>query len=124
MKTDDNKKVVHLSNERSITKESYEKLAKRFKEILKYSDAMVWEIRRSFDEAFTKHENSNPHLGRKLKDFEVHEKRAEANKETSKLKKELQLEIEALENGALKYGIDIRDIEEDYDVLPREETDE
>ena len=81
---------------------------------------MVWEIRHSFDEAFTKQENSNSH-SRKLKDFEVHERRATALNETSKLKAELHKELEALENGVLQYGIDIRDVEEDYDVLPRDE---
>tara|TARA_R110000824_G_scaffold72716_1_gene185439 strand:+ start:110 stop:490 length:381 start_codon:yes stop_codon:yes gene_type:complete len=125
MKQDENKKVVQLNNNRSITLESYETLAKRFKEIIRYADGMVWEIRHSFDEAFTKQEHSNSH-SRKLKDFEVHERRATALNETSKLKAELHKELEALENGVLQYGIDIRDVEEDYDVLPRdeEETDE
>jgi hypothetical protein len=112
MKPDNKNNVVTLSNDEPITKEAYEKLAKHFKEILKHVDHTLWDIRWSFDEAFTKHEHANPR-NRKLKDFEVHEKRADANKETSKLKKELKQEIDQLEQGVLKYGVDIRDQEDE-----------
>jgi len=111
MKQDDNKKVVQLSNNRSITQESYENLAKRFKEILNHANGMIYEVRHSFDEAFTKHEHSNPR-SRKLKDFEVHEKRTAANRDAYRIRKEITQEIKALEEGVLKYGIDIRDEEE------------
>ena len=74
----------------------------------------MWKVSRLFDEAFTKYEHSNPNA-RKLKDFEVHEKRQEAQKIDFKFRKELKSEIEALENGVLQYGIDIRDPEEEID---------
>ncbi len=107
-----NNTVVKLSNDQSVTKDSYEKLASRFKETLSYAKGMMHEIRHRFDEAFTKHENSNPHIGRKLKDFEVHEKRAKANSDYYKISRELEKEIKALEEGVQKYGIDIRDQED------------
>ena len=45
----------------------------------------------------------------------MHEKRQEAQKIDFKFRKELRSEIEALENGVLQYGIDIRDPEEEND---------
>jgi ribosome recycling factor len=112
MKPDNKNNVVTLSNDEPITKEAYEKLAKRFKAFLKHADHTLYDIRWSFDEAFTKHENSNPN-SRKLKDFEVHEKRADANKETSKIKKQIKEELDQVEQGVLKYGVDIRDQEDE-----------
>jgi len=113
MKQED-KKVINLSNNRSITQENYEKLAKNFKEQIERADHFMWKVSRLFDEAFTKYEHSNPNA-RKLKDFEVHEKRQEAQKIDFKFRKELRSEIESLENGVLQYGIDIRDPEEEND---------
>ena len=113
MKQED-KKVINLSNNRSITQENYEILAKKFKEQIERADHFMWKVSRLFDEAFTKYEHSNPNA-RKLKDFEVHEKRQEAQKIDFKFRKELESEIEALENGVLQYGIDIRDPEEEND---------
>ena len=113
MKQED-KKVINLSNNRSITQENYEKLAKNFKEQIERADHFMWKVSRLFDEAFTKYEHSNPNA-RKLKDFEVHEKRQEAQKIDFKFRKELRSEIESLENGVLQYGIDIRDPEEEID---------
>jgi aspartyl/asparaginyl beta-hydroxylase (cupin superfamily) len=107
-------KIVNLSNNRSITQENYEILAKKLKEQMQRADHFMWKVSRLFDEAFTKYEHSNPNA-RKLKDFEVHEKRQEAQKLDFKFRKELESEIEALENGVLKYGIDIRDTEELHD---------
>ena len=112
MSKNNNSNIGHNGNE--VSKESYENLAKNFKEILKYADDVLWDIRHRFDEAFTKQEHSNPR-SRKLKDFEVHERRADANNKTSKLKKELKQEIDRLEQGVLKYGIDIRDKDDEAD---------
>ena len=112
MQPEENNNVVTLSNDEPITKEVIKKIAKRFKEILKHADYTLWDIQHNFDEAFTKHEHSNPN-SRKLKDFEVHERRADANNDTSKLKKELKKEIDQLEQGVLKYGVDIRDQEDE-----------
>ena len=114
MKPDNKDKIINLSNNRSITQENYEILAKKFKEQIERADHFMWKVSRLFDEAFTKYEHSNPNA-RKLKDFEVHEKRQEAQKLDFKFRKELKSEIEALENGVLQYGIDIRDPEEETD---------
>ena len=114
MSKNDNKNVTNLSNNRSITAESYQKLAENFKQEIERANHFMWKVSRLFDEAFTKYEHSNPNA-RKLKDFEVHEKRQEAQKIDFKFRKELKSEIEALENGVLQYGIDIRDPEEDND---------
>jgi aspartyl/asparaginyl beta-hydroxylase (cupin superfamily) len=111
MNKNDNKKVVNLNNNRSITAESYEKLAKNFKEEIERANHFMWKVSRLFDEAFTKYEHSNPN-SRKLKDFEVHEKRQEAQSIDSKFRKELEKSKEQLELGVLQYGIDIRDEEE------------
>ena len=111
MNKNDNKKVVNLNNNRSITAESYEKLAKNFKEEIERANHFMWKVSRLFDEAFTKYEHSNPNA-RKLKDFEVHEKRQEAQKIDFKFRKELEKSKEQLELGVLQYGIDIRDEEE------------
>ena len=110
MKQED-KKVINLSNNRSITQENYEILAKKFKEQIERADHFMWKVSRLFDEAFTKYEHSNPNA-RKLKDFEVHEKRQEAQSIDSKFRKELEKSKEQLELGVLQYGIDIRDEEE------------
>ena len=112
MKQDD-KKIINLNNNRSITQENYEVLAKKFKNNMQRADHFLYKVGRLFDEAFTKYRHSNPNND-KLKDFEIHEKRAEALNMDYKFRKELKSEIEALENGVLKYGIDIRD-EEDSD---------
>ena len=110
MKQED-KKVINLSNNRSITQENYEILAKKFKEQIERADHFMWKVSRLFDEAFTKYEHSNPNA-RKLKDFEVHEKRQEAQSIDFKFRKELEKSKEQLELGVLQYGIDIRDEEE------------
>jgi hypothetical protein len=101
--------INHNANE--ISKESYEKLAIRFKQIVRHADSIIYSIRKNFDEAFTGHENSNPHA-RKLKNFEVNEKRQEANSYYYEISKDLENEIKALEEGVQKYGIDIRDQED------------
>ena len=110
MKQED-KKVINLSNNRSITQENYEILAKKFKEQIERADHFMWKVSRLFDEAFTKYEHSNPNA-RKLKDFEVQEKRQEAQSIDFKFRKELEKSKEQLELGVLQYGIDIRDEEE------------
>ena len=110
MKTEANNNVVILNNDEPITKEAYEKLAKNFKERIERTEHFMWKVRRAFDEAFTKYENSNPN-GRKLKDFELHEKRLAAQKAYKKCREELENEKHALEEGVLKYGIDIREEE-------------
>ena len=79
MKPDNKDKIINLSNNRSITQENYEILAKKFKENMQRADHFLYKVGRLFDEAFTKYEHSNPNA-RKLKDFEVHEKRQEAQK--------------------------------------------
>ncbi len=111
MNKNDNKKVVNLNNNRSITQESYEKIARNFKEEIERANHFMWKVSRLFDEAFTKYEHSNPNA-RKLKDFEVHEKRQEAQEIDFKFRKELEKSKEQLELGVLQYGIDIRDEEE------------
>jgi len=111
MNKNDNKKVVNLNNNRSITQESYEKIARNFKEEIERANHFMWKVSRLFDEAFTKYEHSNPNA-RKLKDFEVHEKRQEAQSIDFKFRKELEKSQEQLELGVLQYGIDIRDDEE------------
>ena len=111
MKPDNKDKIINLSNNRSITQENYEILAKKFKENMQRADHFLYKVGRLFDEAFTKYEHSNPNA-RKLKDFEVHEKRQEAQEIDFKFRKELEKSKEQLELGVLQYGIDIRDEEE------------
>ena len=101
--------INHNANE--ISKDSYEKLAKKSKEVMRHAAGMNYIIRKCFDEAFTKYKHSNPH-NRRLKDFEIHEKRDEAKEYCNSLRKELRDEIKNLEEGILKYGIDIRDQED------------
>ena len=102
--------IGHNANE--ISKDSYEKLAKKSKDIMRHAEGMIYWIRTRFDEAFTKYEHSNPH-NRKLKDFEIHEKRDQAKEYCYSLSSELRDEIKSLENGVLKYGIDIKDPKDD-----------
>ena len=101
--------INHNANE--ISKDSYEKLAKKSKEVMRHAAGMIYIIRKCFDEAFTKYENSNPHQ-RKLKDFEIHEKRDQAINHCYSLSNELENEIGDLEEGIKKYGIDITDQED------------
>ena len=87
-------------------------LIEKSKEIMRHAEDIIWHIRTRFDEAFTKYEHSNPH-NRKLKDFEIHEKRDQAKEYCYSLSSELRDEIKSLENGVLKYGIDIKDPKDD-----------
>ena len=93
---------------RSVSFEQYEKILKSYKHLLLYSSQQMRRCKKWYDEAFTKYPNSNPNE-RKLKDFEIHEKRDEANQHAYQTRKEIRDEIKALEEGILKYGIDIRE---------------
>jgi len=95
-------------NQNDYSKEQYAKLMNATHTILCYAKSMVSEIEHRFDEAFTKHINGNS-WDRKLKDFEIHEKRISAKNLSNKCYKELREHVEALEERAKAKGIEIEE---------------
>ena len=104
--------IVKLDNHQSITKEAYEKLAIRFEGTLMRTNQFIHQIRRCYEEAFTKHSNANPH-GEKLKEFQVHERRLKAKQDADYICDELFDELDTLREGVKKYGVNLEEDDND-----------
>ena len=105
----DNKKnnvvgIGHNSNQYS--KEQYAKLLNGLHRMLNYSQQEINRVERFLDEAFTKYPHSNPN-NPKLKEFEVHESRAEGRNTASRYNKYADEHIEKLEAKAKADGIEL-----------------
>ena len=98
-------------NQNEYSKEQYAKLMNATYKILSYAKDMVSNVEHKFDEAFTKHENAVS-WERKLKDFEIHERRIKAKSMSKKCWNNLNEHIEALEEKAKINGIDIEGSDE------------
>ena len=103
MKQED-KKIINLNNNRSITQENYEVLAKKFKNNMQRADHFLYKVGRLFDEAFTKYRHSNPNND-KLKDFEIHEARQIGKDTASKYYQNAEKDIATVEAKAKERGI-------------------
>ena len=110
MSDDTNKKVVQTDNHYSVTKEAYTNLAEKYQDLLQVIAHNVDLCGRLFDEAFTKHRRANPN-DRKLKDFEVHEKRLKAKKLSSNIVKDLEETETKLIEGVKKYGVELKGVD-------------
>ena len=75
----DNVVGIGHNQKNEFSKEQYEKLLNFTHWITCYAQSTISDIEHYFDEAFTKYEGGQS-WQRKLKDFEVHEKRLEAKK--------------------------------------------
>ncbi len=87
---DKENKVVGIGHNsgNDVSKEAYEKLANRHKEIINYTRECLYDVRRLFDEAFTG-VRYGASYGRKVPTHEKHEKRMEANDQVSTATQEL-----------------------------------
>ena len=88
---DKENKVVGIGHNsgNDVSKEAYEKLANRHKEIIKYSMECLYDVRRLFDEAFTGVRYGTSYGMRKVPTHEKHEKRMSANSQVSTATQEL-----------------------------------
>ena len=105
-KKKDNVVGIGHNQENNFSKEQYQKLMRGTHAALCFAKAMVSDIEHKFDEAFTKHENARS-WNRRLKDFEVHEKRIKAKDMSDKAWKYLDDQVKALEEKAKVKGIEI-----------------
>ena len=112
----DNVVGIGHNQKNEFSKEQYEKLLNFTHWITCYAQSTISDIEHYFDEAFTKYEGGQS-WQRKLKDFEVHEKRLEAKKLAKKGYAELSEQVTAIEDRAVRYGIEL-------DVLKKDKTDE
>ena len=93
-------------NRNNYSKEQYAKLLKGLRHANLYAQQEMNRVRRLFDEAFTKRQNSNPNLD-KLKDFEVHERRHDANEIARKFNNYSEDRVEAIDRKAEADDLDI-----------------
>ena len=107
-KKKDNVIGIGHNQKNDFSKEHYARLMNAALKMLCYAKGMVAEIEHKFDEAFTKHINGNS-WDRKLKDFEIHEKRISAKNLSNKCYKDLSQYVEALEERAKVKGIEIEE---------------
>jgi len=110
MSDDTNKKVVQTDNHYSVTKEAYTNLAEKYQDLLQTIAHNVSLCSMYFDEAFTKHRRANP-SDRKLKDFEVHEKRHKAKRLSFNIVKDLEETETKLIEGVKKYGVELKGVD-------------
>jgi len=107
MSEDKKDNVVGIGHNNSqYSKEQYAKLMNTTHRVLCYAKGMLSEIEHKFDEAFTKHKNSNT-WERKLKDFEIHEKRLRAKNMSNKCYANLNEHVRAIEEKAKARDIKI-----------------
>lgn len=97
--------IGHNNNEYS--KEQYAKVVNSLHHILLYARQEAHSIKRLLDGAFTGYRNSNP-LGDKLKLFETHQIRNEANAREVKLNTYLGERIEKVEANAKAQDIELK----------------
>lgn len=110
-KKDNVVKIGHNSN-RSISQETYEKLANRFMHVIEVVNNRLDDLEKRYWEAFTKYpyHSKYDHHGshKKLREHEVHEQKITADKNLRKLQKELYEEEDKLSEQLLsKYGISV-----------------
>ena len=103
MSDDKNNKVVQTDNHYSVTKEAYKILAEKYQDLLQTIAHNVSLCSMYFDEAFTKH--------RRLKDFEVHEKRHKAKRLSFNIVKDLEETETKLIEGVKKYGVELKGVD-------------
>ena len=109
MRNEDKKNNVigigHNTNQYS--KEQYTKLVNSLHHAHKFAAQEMRRVRHLFNEALTKHTNSNPYQ-RKLKDFEVHERRNDAENIAGKFSTYSERYVKAIENKAKADGIELK----------------
>ena len=93
-------------NNNNYSREQYAKLLKGLRHANLYAQQEMSRVRRLFDEAFTKRQNSNPYND-KLKDFEIHERRHDANEIARKFNKYADERVEAIDKKAAVDDLDI-----------------
>ena len=95
----------------TYTKEQYEKVLNRFHYIMDFANHGISQIEHLFDEAFTGHRNAMS-FGKKLKSFEIHEKRQQAKARADSLIKDLKDESQRVEVKAEADNIKLDVVEE------------
>jgi|TARA_R110000824_G_scaffold379976_1_gene572170 hypothetical protein len=98
--------VVGIGHNNNVSKEQYAKIVNKLHRMLKYSQQEINRVERFLDQAFTKYPFSNPYQP-KLKEFEVHEARAEGKDTASRYDKYAKEHIENLEAKAKAEGIEL-----------------
>jgi len=86
-------------NQNDYSKDQYAKLLSALHRTHLYAQQEMSRVRRLFDEAFTKYPFSNPHEN-KLKDFEIHERRSDAETIARKFYDYADDRIDAIEKKA------------------------
>jgi len=103
--------IVGIGHNNTYSKERYEKLLSRFHYVLDYIKSEVHGIERLFDEAFTGYRYPQRFDKKKLKLFEVHEKRHLAKSNTETIMKSLGRETETIEAKALANDLKLEVVE-------------
>jgi len=107
MNEDKKNNVVGIGHNNSqYSKEQYAKLVNSLHKAWHHAKGIMHDVEWKFDEAFTKHEHGNAH-SRKLKDFEIHEKRHEARVLVGKFWNHAKEHIEAIEKKAKTDDIEL-----------------
>ncbi len=106
MSQDKKNNVVGIGHNNQYGKEQYARLVNTMHKVLNYARGMTSEVEHKFDEAFTKHENGRS-WSRKLKDFEIHERRLKAKNLSNRCYTEINKHIEALEEKAKANNIEL-----------------
>ena len=109
-KTKDN--VVGIGDNNTYSKEQYEKLLSHFHWVVDYVKEEIFGVERLFDEAFTGYKYPQRFDKKKLKPFEVHEKRHLAKGNTEYLIKSLNKEIETIEAKAIANDLKLEKVED------------
>ena len=94
-------------NNSQFSKEQYARLVNSLHHAHKFAAQEMRRVRHLFNEALTKHTNSNPYQ-RKLKDFEVHERRNDAENIAGKFSTYAEKYVRAIENKAKADGIELK----------------
>ena len=117
--------IGHNSN-RSITKETYEKLANRFMHVIEVVNNNLKTLEKKYWEAFTKYpyaskyNNSSKH--KKLREHEVHEQKITADEQLKKLRKDLYAEEDRISEQLMdKYGISVMSQRQEWNKKCEEE---
>jgi len=108
--------IGHNSN--NYSHEQYAKVVNSLHRMLKYSQQELNRVERFLDQAFTKYPFSNPNQT-KLKEFEVHESRADGMRTARKYRKTTNEHIEEIEARAKAEGIEL-----DYAKESKDNSDE
>ena len=109
-KTKTNVVGIGHNDANAYSKEQYEKLLNRFHYVLDYALTCTYGLSRKFNEAITGYKNSASWQG-KLKTFEIHEKRQEAQDTVRVLLKSLNSETTTVEAKAKTNGLKLEVVE-------------